>query len=574
MRLPLTIWWLCLRESWRLILLTTAVVVTVIAFAIAVPPLADGKLDPTLVPKFMLFAMVPMLAYALPFAAGFGATLATHRMVEDNEILAAHAGGIGHRTLLAPALATGIVLAGTLSLLNEQVIPRFLRQMESLITRDAARSIVRSVESGQALRFNDAVIYAEQALALGPDPDQTASPRAYERILLTGVAALELGADPPEGEDTLPINAEVTTNRAEVWLYAADQLDESEGEARPGTLAVIRLDATVARRGADVPLVRSAGFTLQPIFIPGTFDSDPKYLTSSELRRVHDEPEMIRFVDGSRRDLAYNLAFEDIFSAIDQDLREIGRAELTDQQGRRLILEAGGLERRGEGWRITRDGRDIRLTVIPGPESVTSEPVRHTARRALLTGEVIYEGHNHAQALELDLTLEDVATEVDAAGQTTGRREALAFPGVAPGLDIVADYLAMTSAQLMDEVNGRAEIGDPSAERLAFWVERLDTRIGELRREVFSKQHERLAMSAACLVMVLTGSVVALRLKDRQPLQVYLWSFFPALGCLVTISSGQQLVHEYGLPGLAVLWGGVLGLLLYALATFLVVRRH
>lgn len=580
MRVPLTIWLLSLRESWRLIVVTTLVVVTVIAFAIAVPPLADGKLDPTLVPKFMFFAMVPMLSYALPFAAGFGATIATHRMVEDNEVLACHAGGISHRTLLVPALATGIVLAGVLSLLNEQVIPRFLREMESLITRDAARSILRSVETGQALTFNDVVIAAEQAISLGPDPDPTADPRAYERILLTGVAALELGqarindAGEPE-TDVLPIDAEVTTNQAEVWLFHGDQIDPESAESRPGTLAVIRLEQTVARRGADVPLVRSDGFTLQPIFIPGTFDSDPKYLTSDELRRVKDKPEMIRFVDGARRDLAYNIAREDVLEAIDRDLRTFGRATLADQVGRQLILEAAGLERRSEHWKIVRPAAgDIVLTVIPSRDAIVRDQLVHAARRGMLTGDIIYEGHNHAQAMQLDLTLENVSTEIDTAGSTTGQRDRLTFPGLSTDADLTGDYRSLSTAELIAEAAGRIEAGDDSAQHLRPWLERLETRIFELRREVLSKQHERLAMSAACLVMVLTGSVIALRLKGRQPLQVYLWSFFPALACLITINSGQQLVHEHGSLGLVVLWGGVGALLIYAAVTFLAVRRH
>ena len=131
-RAPVTLWVYVAAELWRLLLLTVAVLVTVIAFAAAVKPLADGKLGPAEAIKFMVLAIPPMLAYALPFAAGFAATLAYHRMAQDNELLAAHSGGIAHRSLLTPAVGTGFALFLALASLNEYAIPHFLRAMERL----------------------------------------------------------------------------------------------------------------------------------------------------------------------------------------------------------------------------------------------------------------------------------------------------------------------------------------------------------------------------------------------------------------------------------------------------------
>jgi hypothetical protein len=55
---------------------------------------------------------------------------------------------------------------------------------------------------------------------------------------------------------------------------------------------------------------------------------------------------------------------------------------------------------------------------------------------------------------------------------------------------------------------------------------------------------------------------------------VYLWSFFPALIAVITISAGQQASHQSGLWGLGLLWSGVGVLVVYAGVAFWSVRRH
>src|SRR6185295_10462720 len=93
-RLPWTIWKHTTLEMWKLLLLTAAVLVTVISFAATVRLTAEGRLGPLDTIKYMFLAMPPMLQYALPFASGFGATLAYHRMSQDNELTAAAGSGI------------------------------------------------------------------------------------------------------------------------------------------------------------------------------------------------------------------------------------------------------------------------------------------------------------------------------------------------------------------------------------------------------------------------------------------------------------------------------------------------
>ena len=110
--------------------LSAGVLVVIIAIGAAIKPLSDGLLDAGDAALFVSLAMVPMLAFVLPFAAGFASTLTYHRLATSNETTAAYASGISHRAVLVPAAVMGLVLALVVSGLNEQVIPRFLLQMQ------------------------------------------------------------------------------------------------------------------------------------------------------------------------------------------------------------------------------------------------------------------------------------------------------------------------------------------------------------------------------------------------------------------------------------------------------------
>ena len=71
-----------------------------------------------------------------------------------------------------------------------------------------------------------------------------------------------------------------------------------------------------------------------------------------------------------------------------------------------------------------------------------------------------------------------------------------------------------------------------------------------------------------------TSTIVAIKLANAQPLVVYLWSFFPALVTVISISGGHQMVAKSGGFGLVVLWGGVVALAVYSFITYRIVARH
>ncbi|MCH9058614.1 MAG: hypothetical protein IIB55_08305 [Planctomycetes bacterium] len=76
------------------------------------------------------------------------------------------------------------------------------------------------------------------------------------------------------------------------------------------------------------------------------------------------------------------------------------------------------------------------------------------------------------------------------------------------------------------------------------------------------------------MVMMLAGAVTAIRLGQAPPLVVYLWSFFPSLLTVLTISAGPPMVENSGAIGFVMLWGGVVVFAGYTLGAFVLLRSR
>lgn len=562
---PSTLWKHLLVELWRLVVLCTAIVVVVIAFAAAIKPISDGQLDPLMAPKFMLLAAVPMLAYALPFAAGFGTTLAYHRLADDNEFVAAFASGISHRMILGAAAVSGVVLGLILALLNEQVIPRFLRSMEQLVTRDVARQVIRSVELGEPIRLtNDAIIHADTAFSLGPSPDPNSG--IYERIRLTGVVAL--AAEFPGKDDPDPrvhISAQVTAETATIWLMRTEGLDNETGSNASGTLVAMRLNNALIHKADGTT---STSDTLEIVrFLPGAFSDDPKFLTFGELAALGDHPERMSFILWRKRDLAVHLAKQDTIDTIADALARDGRAVLRGPNDEAIVLEAAGFTRTPEGLRMV--SRDEPRVVRHAGGAIT----RWRAQRVVLEVDI----GDDRRARELSVTLSLERARIESPGDNPqGERAELRFQGLAMNKNPIGEYLSMPARQLVELATDRLDALPEPQRDAGLVVARDDLRkkLGQLDREILSKRHERWAMSVSCIVIVLVGAVTAMRMRGSLPLYVTLWAFFPALGVLITINGGQQIVHKAGPPGLILLWGGVVVLALYTAIAYRGLAKH
>lgn len=564
MRFPWTLWRYIAIEIWRVVLITAAVLLCVVSFSAVIKFLAEGKLGPVDALRFMSVIAVPMLHYTLPFAAGFGATLAYHRMVADGEVFAAYASGIGHRSVLMPAVLAALVMGGGLAYLNQRVIPRMLEASQRMITEDIAKIVSASIESSQSMSFDSFLLHAGAVKRFGSD----GASGATERMMLTDVVAVEF-------DRKGVIRSEATAKRAWLWIFPPGGPDPMPGVS-PGVGYVrMRLEEGVGFSGGQ--LVRFSELAPDPWLLPDSFSNDPKFYSNAEMQSLRDTPELMSGVEQRRVRLAQRLAERQTMAEIKGSLQSSGRARLTDSMGQSLIVRASDVrltpERR---WAVvpSSPGRPVEVDRFL-PDGTLA---RYAAKQAeIVTESIETEGQPELMA-RLHLTEVSTISGSSGVGGSTvngvsGDRAELSLGPLYSASRPLTELIAQPSGALLEMARPFTDRDQPDL-FVSEAKDDLTKSIGKLHREILSKIHERWAMSATCLVMAVAGAVTAMRLGGAMPLTVYLWSFIPALAGVITITSGQQLTHDMGAPGLLVLWGGVGLLVVYTLVSYLHVARH
>lgn len=532
------------------LLFATVALEVLIAFAVAVKPLADGQIGPVDALKLMVLAFVPMLQFALPFAAGFAATIVFYRFATDNEAKAAMAGGIGHRQLLTPAIVIGIVLGGAVLGLSDRVMPRFLRQMEMLLTRDVIRMVIAKVEEGESLGLDRSgwEVLATKAVPAGPDP----SMGAFERLVLQGVLAVE----------------QEKSGELQGYLYADEVRAFFRHEDDGG--ASVQLDfrnATGALPGGEV---EAEGMTTVGISIPSAFRDDPKFKSFEELNAILRKPELYEKINLTRLSLVHEIRRLETMRHIQASLRARENVRLVRGGVEQMVLRGRDLARMEGGWSVLSRG-------VATP--IELETTRPDGTRQIQRARRIWIEHGEheggSSGTPLVLRLENVVT-IDPDGRAADvEREVLIRSAIVVAEPVRPELESMPLDELIiaarDSVQG---LETEQADRIRNVRAKLKQRVDDTRNEVVSKMHERVAMSLTCVLMVVLGAIVGMRRGDSLPLQVYMWGFFPATIAMVTIGAGQSLASQTGSGGLYLLWGGVAMLLVVLTLEYRQLCRH
>lgn len=543
-------------ELWRHVLLITVVLVLVTAFGATVQHYAKGQLSAVDTLKFMGLAAVPMLAYAIPFSGALAGTLAYHRMAQERELMAAQAGGMSLVALLMPAIVTGVVLTATLGVLSEQVIPRFLQRMGEVASGQAAGLISRAIERGEAVQVEGFLLYADQVFTPAVD-----EPGVQAHLVLLGAHLVKLDA---EGEMVSWGAAE----RADLFVMKPRDITEAdlaapgESPGAPGervSEVIYRVREAVGDAGrlAD----GTVGEFQDTLYMPGGAGDRPKFLTWGEMRRAYADPDPLGPIDAARRDLAFHLALRMVIERTVNELRGGGAVQLRGADGSILVLRAGGIEWDGaaKAWRLEPKGRQ-RIVVEryrdhrDGARSFDRFEMETATIEANLTGDPSDRG------MEFKLHGENVRTAVaqgpDTEARVGGVRGTMTLGPLKVEGDPVAQTLAMTSSELLAAVEAHNERWGSEDPFLAPPTRDLHERIIKTRKRILGTHQERLALSASAFLLAIAGAIAAIRFQEATPLTAYLAAFLPALGLVLSISTGQQMVDDYGAVGLPILWGG------------------
>lgn len=563
--LPFTLWRHMTADLWRLMVLAALVMVMVIAFAATVKPLAEGTLDPANALRFMLYAMPPMLAYALPFAAGFGATLVYHRMATDNEALAAHAGGVSHRAFMAPAFFTAAVLTVGGLFMHDQIIPEFLHRMQRMITVDLSRLVASEVARGNAIKQKNLLIFADQGKSFGPDQ----ATGALDRVVLGRFAAIELDRD---GNPS----TEASSNAATMWLFPADETDAEPGSPGAVSRVVMRLQNVVALKHSS--WTSGSKDTVLRWTVPYIFRDSVAFFPYAKLREVRRKPEMMSLVNMRRLDLAYTLGRSDCIERLNSLARDNGGFELIDANGAPVTVRARGIATENGRMKLVdpRGDGTVSISVIRGFEEKDRRRTDISSRNVELAVDIGED--QYSRRLELELRIRDAKTREigrdGSQGDGADRGEltitGLRIPPDASGKEFMDPLLSAPVGELLKFAEP-VSASDPAIGEIS---RNLRARIRTVELRTISKINDRMALSVSGGIAIIVGALAALSSVGRSPLLTYMWSFLPAVMAIMTIQGGTQYTNANGEIGLLIVWSSPLLLAVYSVILYRRLARH
>jgi len=523
--MPWILWRHLLTELLKVLLLTASVIVVVVAFGAAIKPLADNSLGPGSVLKYVSLAMVPMLQFALPFAAGFAATIVVHRFAVDNEFVAMAASGIRHRTVMGPVIILGVLLFAAMLWLVNTVVPEFWGRMRDTIAQDAAAVFVAAVERGEALDAGELTIYAD-AVSVEPAP---ADSGATQRLRLSGVAAIQRDRAGHSATEFMSEGAIVDVHRRDGATVMKLSMSNGTGfRAAEGTVAFVPQAAPDA-----VEIGRAA-------------ERDSRSTTTAELQRIRQQLDGEVAVQQELVVAASILDRVDLLQCIERTLASAGAVTLRDDvTGRRYRIEHAAA---------------LGAAIAPAPGATWIDLVELDGERPVRRAEAAsarLAAASSGEGQRVDLACEALRAFDVGSGDPIPTR----WPVRLRDLRVIecpsAQRAAAGSDQLLSQLDALASAGGPNAAEAAGAAVALRTRLGWVDRDASSNVLQRLALAASAPLVLLLGAALAAWKRDSLPLTIYLLAFLPAILNIVTIAGGQQMMRSGAVTaGSLVMWSG------------------
>ncbi len=517
-------------ELLRVLLLTTTVIVVVVAFGAAIKPLADSSLGSGSVVKYVALAMIPMLQFALPFSAGFAATLVLHRFAADNELVAMSTSGMRYRTIFAPIIAVGLALLVGMFILLHTIVPRFWGRMQDMLAKDATSIFLSAVSRGEALEVGQVCIYADTATVDPVPPDNGAE----QRLLLQGVAAIQKnGAGQPVTEFTSEF-ATVDVHRGREGVIMKLAMTNGSGfNADDGTVVF-------------VPTAQP-----QAVQLGRALEADAKSMTYFELQDVrNDLPNHIE-VQPARQAVLLALTRAQVWQCIARELETFGKVELVEEGGRRSYRIEGGTL-----------GNDVILPKSPATTIRIVELDRAKPIREAVCSQVV-----------LPFDTEDVSVgRVDLIATAPRAKDLLRSEGLASrwparirGLSAApcstSNIAKLEFAELAPHVGEltKSDLGIPNPIQAAGTssLTNLFKIMNGVNVDAFSHLCQRAALAWSAPLIILLGASLAAWKRNSLPLTMYLIAFIPGILNIVMIAGGQQVIRADNVVwGVIVSWSG------------------
>lgn len=575
--MPWTLYRYILRELLKVLVLTTSVLVVVLSFGAAIGPMADGLLGPVTLVKFVIYTMPTVLGFALPFAGAFSATVVFHSMAKDNEVLACRAGGMSYSRIFAPVAGLGFVLMLVLLLLSNTVVPGFWKAAKKTVEGDVLGVLVSQLNQNRPymLGSNGMVLYADAAEVREPPADSSVGNlKAEQFIVMTGVAVGQYD------NATKQLVNDTTASTASALLIR-DQSGRSYITLR--LIDPVHFDAQSDQAQA---FGQSGMFeTDQPIMLPDPISDEAVFFTFQDLMRLKRHPHDFDKVREAQAELTAAVSRQQLSNLIVEALDpSTGMGFITLKGGLANTyyrLSAPRIEVTDSGLLLSAVNRNkITIDKYDNPQ-LLGEP---TKRFEGDVAEVVLRTDRFDGEPEARITMRNVSVlGLNESGAVNNKAE-YAFPAMRYPDQVLGVDPATLTAEELNEWTLRDSMVDAAGVQQARFG--LSLRIYQLKYMIDAELYTRLATALATPLLLLLGTLLAVRLHDRLPLVVFFWAFMLAIITLVMIHTGSSMAERISLDdiingtggdriiGVGVLWGGNLILLFIIARLYLRIARN
>lgn len=528
--MPWTLYRYILKELLKLLVISTAVLVLVIGFAATVKPLMDGMLGPLGMVKLLFYTIPTVLGFALPFSAAFASVMVLSRMASDNEVQACRAVGLSYGTILLPVIFLGLSLTLGLYYMSNWVVPSFYRSAEGMIQKNLVQMMLTQVQKHEPVEIPSTrmVVFANNAYEVTPEYNKEWEHQPDRLIVFEGVAAGRI----TDGE----LRNEATAEKAEVLLYRI------EGE----TWIQMRLTNVLAVDQGH--LVQAASAPMAPIRVPNPMKDRARFLSWPDLRKIMRKPEEFDEIAELKDELAKMMARENLAVQIQSNLLQ-GQAVTINgvSGGETYVITSPRVELRGQSLLLGATARQpVKI------EQFERGLIRSTFESQQAKLSIDFGESEPTLKLSMtNVTVSNVRQRGPVSKQRLVERNDLRWP--APVMEELRKHTAMDLLAVSDE-HYKNSIPVMKARK------ELSKEIDTLWRKLISQVHQRAASAASCLLVLMLGAVLSIKLRDRMPLVVYFWTFLLAFVAVVVINSGDKLADSNSSRGLwmalTVIWMG------------------
>jgi lipopolysaccharide export LptBFGC system permease protein LptF len=532
------------RELFRVFLLAVVALTLILSLGSILQPVQEYGVGPGQVLHLMGYFLPITLTFVLPMAALFAGALVYGRFASDSELDACRASGISLLRLVYPGLALAIIVAAANLMLSFYVMPVFIHQAEKSLKTDAKKILFRNIQRRRYYELPPDyryLIYADQA--------------DLETDTLSGVVVTEMKDSQIKNIFTAEVaqvkfNPHERFNEVQILAYKSNQMGaESEAGAEWGSL--------------------TAEF--------GSLLADEiKFKTIDEMKQI--KADLMNF------DPIARLARETYTQLITELLVQDIRASMAGTAEHGAASAEGNGERRGF-YELLGEPNSVKF--FAGRCSATNEEIELTDANEVVVVEYRTGDKQPTRTLRCEkaiLNLEgdkvaptltmDIYNAKEAGSEELIMRHIIRGLLLPRAVDEAASEFKTESGSLRVEklASGLSRLPvTRSSKDLRNLQSRLRSEIEYSLVRIRAEMHTRLVFGAGCIPMILIGIGLGIMKKGGHMLSAFGASCVPAALLIVCIISGENLIKSHGLqsiPGVALMWGGLLFLLILTVVIY------